>query len=329
MQPAVRPLLAVAPMEGLTGVIFRQVHVRHFPGADQYFIPFVTPTTIPRFTERQLRELAPEVNAGVNAIPQLLTRREEDFIWAAKALADLGYREVNLNLGCPAGTVVAKGKGSGFLREPTELFYFLEKIFNADLPIGVSLKTRLGWADEGEFEAIAEIYNRFPVHCLTIHPRLKTDQYRGDVREAVFDQYWPHWKMPIGYNGDVVSVADVDRIQAKYPGLAQVMIGRALMADPALFRKLKGGAPATREEIVAFADDLFESYALAFDSWNNALMRMKEYWFYQLNLFEGGPEMGKSIFKTRSAEAFREALKPVIENLPLKSETTHAWYKPL
>ena len=85
-------------MEGLTGVIFRQVHSRFFGGADQYYIPFVTPTTLPKFTERQLRELAPEVNAGFEAVPQLLTRRTEDFIWAAKALADLGYTEVNLNL---------------------------------------------------------------------------------------------------------------------------------------------------------------------------------------------------------------------------------------
>ena len=125
------PLLVVAPMEGLTGFPFRRVHAHFFGAADAYFLPFITPTTLPRFTERQMRELAPDVNIGIKAVPQLLTRRVEDFVWAAKTLADLGYDEVNLNLGCPAGTVVAKGKGSGFLREPAELQRFLDKIFSA------------------------------------------------------------------------------------------------------------------------------------------------------------------------------------------------------
>lgn len=109
------PELTAAPMEGLTTVVFRRLHARLFGGADRYYLPFVTPTREPRFTERQMRELAPGANEGIPAIPQLLTRSVEDFVWAAKALADLGYQEVNLNLGCPAGTVTAKGKGSGFL----------------------------------------------------------------------------------------------------------------------------------------------------------------------------------------------------------------------
>lgn len=102
-------------MEGLTGYVFRRLHQSFFGGADAYYIPFVTPTQEPRFTERQLKDLAPSVNRGIHCVPQLLTRRPEDFVWAVKTLLDMGYDEVNLNLGCPAGTVVAKGKGSGFL----------------------------------------------------------------------------------------------------------------------------------------------------------------------------------------------------------------------
>ena len=140
MSATIVPPLAVAPMEGLTGFVFRQVFSRHFTGADDWFIPFVTPTTLPQFTDRQMRELAPEANAGIHAVPQLLTRRTADFLWSAKALADMGYDEVNLNFGCPAGTVVAKGKGSGFLREPEAMIRFLDEIFSADLPIAISPK---------------------------------------------------------------------------------------------------------------------------------------------------------------------------------------------
>ena len=316
-------------MEGLTGVIFRQVHSRFFGGADQYYIPFVTPTTLPKFTERQLRELAPEVNAGFEAVPQLLTRRTEDFIWAAKALADLGYTEVNLNLGCPAGTVVAKGKGSGFLRTPNELQQFLDTIFNTDLGIDVSVKTRVGWSDEAEFDLLTDVYNHFPMKVLIVHPRLKTDMYRGKPRKDLLDRYAATMKMPLGYNGDLVTPADIETIQERYTGLQQIMVGRALMADPALFRKAKGGESATREEIVAFSSTLFEAYATAFESRNNALMRMKEYWFYQLNLFKDSEKPGKNLFKSKTPEAFFEALKPVVEELEVLQDARFGWEKPL
>ena len=321
--------MTVAPMEGLTGVIFRQVHSRFFPGADAYYIPFVTPTTIPKFTERQLRELAPSVNEGFHAVPQLLTRRTEDFIWAAKALADLGYDEVNLNVGCPAGTVVAKGKGSGFLRTPYELQQFLDTVFSADLGIDVSVKTRVGWSDEAEFDLISDVFNHFPMKVLIVHPRLKTDMYRGKPRVALLDQYAEKFTMPWGYNGDLVTPSDIESIQTRYAGLQQVMVGRALMADPALFRKVKGGQAATREEIIAFSDTLFEAYATAFESRNNALMRMKEYWFYQLNLFKDSEKLGKNLFKAKTPEVFFEALKPIVSELEVLDDARFGWEKPL
>ena len=323
------PQLAVAPMEGLTGAPFRKVHARLFGGADLYYLPFVSPTTTPAFTERQLREIAPEVNRDIHAVPQLLTRNTADCIWAAKALADLGYDEVNLNFGCPAGTVVAKGKGSGFLRTPHELEGFLDTVFSADLPIDISVKTRIGWSDEDEFEAIAEVYNHFPMKHLTIHPRLRTDHYKGDVRRYIFDSYYRRMTMPLGYNGDIVTNHDLDNIENSYPDLALIMVGRALMADPALFRKAKGGQPATREEIVTFSQALFESYAQAFGSQKNAMMRMKEYWFFQHNLFDGAEKLVKAIYKAKTIEDYDSAVRAITEELPIRSDSLYCWYKPI
>ena len=120
-----------APMEGVTGAVYRRTHHDYFPGIDKYFMPFITPTANGRLTPRQKRDVAPEVNAGVPAVPQLLTKSAEDFIWAANALFDMGYREVNLNLGCPSGTVTAKGKGAGFLGDPDALDRFLDAVFSA------------------------------------------------------------------------------------------------------------------------------------------------------------------------------------------------------
>ena len=322
--------LMVAPMESLTGFAFRRVHAHFFGAADAYYLPFITPTTLPRFTDRQMRELAPDVNIGIKVVPQLLTRRPEDFIWAANALADLGYDEVNLNLGCPAGTVVAKGKGAGFLREPAELQHFLDKIFNADLPIAISLKTRLGWSDESEFDLLADVYNHYrQMHALTIHPRLRTDFYKGSVRQHVFDRYYPHFKMPVGYNGDIVTVSDIVRVHSQYPSLHHIMVGRALMADPALFRKARGGQAATLAEIKNYTETLLESYRVAFDNLKNAVMRMKEYWFFQHNLFDGAERSVKAVYKAKTLEDYQSAINRIYDECPLRQGAFFGWHKPL
>ena len=319
-------------MEGLTGAPFRRVHAKFFGAADRYYLPFVTPTTEPRFTARQLsRELDRDLNRGLNVVPQLLTRRAEDFIWAAKALADLGYQEVNLNLGCPAGTVVAKGKGSGFLQYPDALREFLDRIFSANLPIAISVKTRIGYSHEDEFGALVDIYNDFAdgMDSLTIHPRLRTDFYKGDLRVHVFNRFFTELKMPIGYNGDIITVDDISRVRHRYKPLKMIMVGRALMADPALFRKAAGGNPATLPEIASFYEALFDSYAQAFQSRKNALMRMKEYWFFQHNLFVGAERAVKQIYKAKTVENYQAAVETIFENFDLRNDAVYGWKKPL
>lgn len=290
-------------------------------------MPFVTPTVQPKFTARQLRDIAPEKNIGVNVVPQLLSNRSADFIWAVKALADMGYKEVNLNLGCPAGTVVARGRGSGFLRNLFGLESFLNEIFSADLPLPISIKTRIGWCSEDEFGDLLSLYQRFPLKSLIVHPRLKTDQYKGYARMGVIDRYKPKIKAPLGINGDLITVSDLKTAQEKYSPY-MLMVGRPLMADPALFRKYRGGKPATVTEIEEFSESLFEAYCKAFDSRKNAMMRMKEYWFFQANLFEGGIRESKSIFKSKTEDQMRAAIKNILA-LPILEEPTCGWYKPL
>ena len=232
-----------APMEGVTGAVYRRTHHEYFPGIDKYFMPFITPTTNEHLTPRQKRDVAPEVNRGVPAVPQLLTKSAADFIWAANALFGMGYGEVNLNLGCPSGTVTAKGKGAGFLRDPEALDRFLDAVFSACTG-AVSVKTRLGMQDPAEFAALLDIYNRYPIAELTIHPRVRQDFYRGQVREADFAAALPRCRMPVCYNGDIVSEAGAQAVEERYPAVQAVMIGRGLIADPSLVTRLTGGARA-------------------------------------------------------------------------------------
>ena len=173
-----------APLEGVTSAPYRQAHHRHFSGVDRYYAPFISPTIHHVLTPREQRDILPEYNEGVPVIPQLLTKNAEDFLWAAGDLAAMGYSEVNLNLGCPSGTVVSKGKGSGFLGHPEELERFLDEIFEKS-PIAVSVKTRLGVTDPDEFGPILELYNRYPISELTIHPRVQKQMYRKEVSVAM------------------------------------------------------------------------------------------------------------------------------------------------
>lgn len=166
-------------------------------------------------------------------MPQVMTRRAEDFLWAAEQVADMGYGEVNLNLGCPSGTVTAKGKGAGFLARPEELDAFFEAVFTK-VTLPVSVKTRLGIREAEEFDRLLEIYNRYPISELMIHPRVQRDFYKNTVRLDAFAAALARSRNPVVYNGDLVTPKDCTAFTRRFPEVETVMIGRGLIADPAL-----------------------------------------------------------------------------------------------
>ncbi len=333
------PELSAAPMEGLTTVVYRRLHAAMFGGADRYYTPFVTPTREPRFTARQLREVAPESNAGLAVIPQLLTRRAEDFLWAVRALADMGYEEVNLNCGCPAGTVVAKGKGAGFLGEPEAMREFFDVVFGRPLPIAVSVKTRLGLKSEEEFPDLVALFNDYPFSRVIVHARIRSDYYKGDARWDALAREVPHLRAPLGVNGDLITKYDLLRAAERFScapaGLSEIMVGRALMADPALFRKCKGGPAADKASIFAFHQALFDAYEKLFESRRNAMMRMKEYWFFQSCLFGTEEESAalaramKAVNRSKDPADFDRRIQALIEDFTLLEEARWGWRKPL
>ena len=316
-----------APMEGITGAVFRRTHHEFFPGIDKYFMPFITPTTQEKLTPRQKRDVLPEYNEGVPAVPQLLTRTAADFIWAANTLASLGYAEVNLNLGCPSGTVTAKGKGAGFLAHPDELDRFLDAVFSA-CTVPISIKTRLGVHDPAEFEALLEIYGRYPVAELTIHPRVRQDFYKDRVREDAFAAALPHCPMPVCYNGDLISERGIQETIERYPSLSALMLGRGLLGDPSLVTRVRGGERAGSARLQAFHDTLFTRYCDAFGDSRIAVLRMKELWFYFGNLFENSEKLQKSIKKAKNAEEFERAATALFCSCEVRGNVVPAWFRP-
>ena len=174
-----------APMEGLTDSIYRRLHHRYFGGVHRYYMPFISPTVHRSLTNREDRELPVADSEAFTAVPQLMTKVVDDFLWAAQQCADRGYTQVNLNTGCPSGTVVAKKKGAGMLEDPDSLDRFLDGIFSAS-PLPISVKTRLGLTDSEEFCRILEVFNRYPIAELTVHPRVRKQFYSGEVDMEMF-----------------------------------------------------------------------------------------------------------------------------------------------
>ena len=309
--------LYFAPMEGITGARYRQAHRACFGGVDRYYLPFLSPTRDHLFTPRELRQVSPEVNAGLNAVPQLITREPADFLWAARALGEMGYGEVDLNLGCPSGTVVAKGKGAGLLARPDALERLLDGIFSGDLGgVRVSVKTRMRMADPEEFGPLLELLGRFPISLLIVHPRVREDYYRHPLRRAEFLALLPRLGLPWCWNGGVTDRESYDQAAA-LPGVHGVMMGQGLLADPALARKLRGGPPADRAELRRFHDLLYRGYLADFGSQRNTVFHMKEVWRYLSRLFDGGGKLFKQIKKAQDAPAYEGAVDRIFGELPL------------
>lgn len=309
----------VAPMEGLTDRVWRQAHQKWFgaQGApSRYYAPFLSPPENRVLIKKKMAELAPETNPGVPVIPQLLAKDGELAAWMILQLRELGYREVNLNFGCPAGTVTAKGKGSGMLRDPAKLDAFLAAVFaGAEGPI--SVKTRLGVDKPEEFGAILDIYRRYPICELTIHPRVMRQLYRGQADRAAFAAYLPGCTMPVCYNGDVTTPEQLRQLEQQFPGLSGVMVGRGIIADPALLRVARGGAPASREELQGYLDQLYQGYTQLFGSAGCAVSRMKAHWFYLIHRFAGSEKLEKQLRKAREPWEY-EVLVSQIFTLPMK-----------
>jgi len=312
-----------APMEGLTGCIYRRVHRRFFPGIDRYYAPFISPAHDRSEPPRDWRELRPEENPGIPLVPQLLTNNAGDFLWAARVLRDRGYGEVNLNLGCPSGTVVAKRKGAGFLGLTEELDRFLEAIFSSPLAqeLRFSVKSRIGLRDPEEFHRLAEIFGKYPIPLLILHPRLRVDQYTGPVRPEAFGEALERCPFPLAWNGDIFSPGDLALLLRRFPGVDTVMLGRGLAADPALAARCLGLPGCSRETLEAFHDALCEEYRGVLYGDTALCHRMKEFWSYLIRHFGEGQAHFKRICKAKTFGEYQLAAHAAFQELELLEET--------
>ena len=291
----------LAPMESMTGYIFRNVYQKHFGNIDKYFTPFISSSGL---NHKELNDILPEHNAGMEVVPQILTNHAEVFLELAKRMQEYGYTCVNLNLGCPSGTVVAKKRGSGFLAFPEELERFLDEIFEK-CPIKISVKTRIGKNDVSEWEHLQNIYNRFPIEELIIHPRLQKDQYRLPVHPEVFEQALESSRVPVCYNGDIHSAEQYAEFCKRFPKVDTVMLGRGIFKNPGLVDELKGKERLQPAKLKLFVEELLQGYEEIMSGDLHTLFKMKEVWVYLGEFFPGEEKIMKKIKKSNSTAEYK------------------------
>lgn len=296
-----------APMEGLTGYIYRNAHHAFFPGIDKYFSPFIYANQSDSFKNKELNDILPENNQGIVLIPQLLSNHAEDFIHTSKKLKQLGYEEINLNLGCPSGTVVSKHRGSGFLAKKAELNRFLDEIFSASVT-KISVKTRIGKDAPEEFYELIEIFNQYPMEELIIHPRIQKDYYKNKPNLNIFKAAVQSSKNPVAYNGDLFTALRYEEFITEFPGIDTIMLGRGLLTNPGLVDHIIRDDMLEKEVLKSFHDQIYEDYRKVLFGDRNVLFKMKELWFYMIRIFSDQEKYAKKIKKAERLHDYEEAV---------------------
>lgn len=301
-------------MESVTGYVYRNAYHAMFGDMDKYVTPFIAPSKKKLLKTRERKDVAPEHNQGMYVVPQILTNDAEQFLTTCNMLAELGYQEVNLNLGCPMATVVSKKKGSGFIEDPERLDRFFDAVFEgiSKLPeersCKVSVKTRIGVEFPEEFADILRVYNRYPISEVIIHPRLQKDFYNNHPNLGVFAEALKECVHPVCYNGDIFMVEDYHVFREKFPQVDRIMLGRGVIANPGLVREIRTGQSVTTAELKEYHDRLYAGYREEMDCERDALFKMKEVWFYLGKMF---PEAERELKKVKKADRPEEYLAAV------------------
>ncbi len=287
----------LAPLEGITNSYYRRIFSKYFNNVDKFFIPFINPAQY-NLSHRDLREIDINNNRiNKDIVPQIISNNSKETIWLINKLKDDGYKEVNLNFGCPSGTVVSKYRGGGILKDLSLMDNYLKEVFSSTtLPI--SIKIRLGIENVSEFEDILKILNKYDIKELIIHPRTVKEKYNGDLHLDIFNDLNNKTNIPIVYNGEIKNLDDIKYIQNRFPYLKGIMIGRGLISIPDLLEDNKLLTDEERiNKIKCFYNELYNEFLNKF-GYNNTKFFAKEIWVQLINYFEVDKKTKKQLFKS-------------------------------
>lgn len=302
-------LIYLAPLQGFTDFVFRQNHALVFGGIDKYFVPYVSFTGQDEIRNSQKRDVLPANNVGLPVVVQVLFTDVNEFLQLCKWLRELGYSEVNLNLGCPYPMVTNRGRGAAMLQKPEVLREVL-KIAFAEFELRFSIKMRLGMNENTEIFSVLEIMNEFPLTEVIIHPRVARQMYKGEVNTDLFVQARRHCVHSVVYNGDILSETNIERVRQFVPEQNEWMIGRGILMNPMLPGELKGlSVDSKKERLELFHQKMFDSYAAILHGDSHLLQKMLGFWEYFSFSFPDSHKTYKRIKKASSLAKYEQAVK--------------------
>jgi len=332
--------LSLGPFQGITDAPFRNVFKRHFGGIDKFYTPFFTGIHKEDHAKNlQGEEIDPRCNDVETLTPQILSTDAEEILRFAKQCKQLGYKEINLNMGCPFPRVANKKRGCGLLPFPDMVEAMLERVFE-EIDINFSVKCRLGYYSPDEIEAIIPIFNRFPLSELIIHPRIGKQLYKGEADVERFKKLIPYINAPLVYNGDIFSVESFNRIRESVRPVDQFMLGRGILANPFLAEDIKASVIARHEAIQnngldcfvvpprndakrqmerlhVYVIDLYENRLHHAGGSPKVLGRMKELWSYLMNSFEEPQVVWRKIKKINALKEYEDAIETIFKEIPI------------
>ena len=307
-------MIYLAPVQGITDRIYRNLFPLYFKGVDLAIAPFIPSVKKMKPENNLLRELHPDNNTGIPTIPQIMSSVPDDFTMLANALYDIGCGTVNWNLGCPFPMVVKKGGGAGMLCYPDRIESFLEKAM-PELKPKLSIKLRIGLTYPEEVLELIPIFNQYPLEELIIHPRTGKQMYEGKVDLDMFEQCLNLSKHRVVYNGDIDSAEKYQMLSKRFGAVDRWMIGRGLLANPFLAERIKFNTEKPYAEKIkilqAFHDQLFTEYSKILSGPSHIVNKMKEIWTYMGYFFENGDKIRKKINKTHHRDNYIDIVNKV------------------
>jgi len=309
-----RPLI-LAPLRGFTDMVFRNAFQRHFQGIEEAVAPFVTSIKGRRIKPSHLKDLAPADNRAMPIVPQILSNNPDEFLCLANTLVDLGYREINWNLGCPFPMVAKKMRGSGLLPHPDMIDRMLDQTFRG-FSGSLSIKTRLGRLSGDEMKRLIPVFNRYPLARVIVHPRTGVQMYTGNVDLEAFQVCLTRLSHPVVYNGDINDSAKFQFLESRFPTVSGWMLGRGLLANPFLSEMIQSKTrliPRRNIRFEKFHDDLVAGYSCLFSGPGHVLDRMKGFWRYFTANFPDGRQIMKKIRKADSLDRYRDVVAGVFD----------------
>ena len=309
--------LLSSPLQGFTDFRFRNAQNKLFGGIDTFYSPYIRLNGKMIIKASYERDLLPENNLDLEVIPQVITNDADEFLFVAKYVRELGYKELNWNLGCPYPMVTKSGMGSGLISNPEKINHVLERA-HAESDIIVSMKMRLGYENSEEILDVLPILDNYPIKNIAIHARIGKQLYKGGVHLDAFQQCVDNTKHKLYYNGDITSVAKFQEMQQRFPTIDHWMIGRGLISDPFLPSMIKNNTveyPENKIELFnAFHDTLYAIYSESLSCSTHILLKMYHLWEYFSATFSNPHKVLKKIKKAQSIRNYEAAVAEIFRN---------------